>query len=37
MQRAALPEDIADIVAMLVSSKYLAGEIILADGSVNLT
>ena len=37
MQRAALPEDIADIVAMLVASKYLTGEIILADGGLNLT
>lgn len=36
MQRAALPEDIADIVAMLVTSKYLTGEIILADGGLNL-
>ncbi len=37
MQRAALPEDIADIVAMLVASKYLTGEIIVADGGLNLT
>jgi len=37
MQRAALPEDIADIAAMLVAAKYLAGEIILADGGLNLT
>ncbi len=37
MQRAALPEEIADIVAMLVASKYLTGEIILADGGLNLT
>ncbi len=37
MQRAALPDDIADIVAMLVASKYLTGEIILADGGLNLT
>jgi NAD(P)-dependent dehydrogenase (short-subunit alcohol dehydrogenase family) len=37
MQRAALPEDIADIVAMLVASKYLTGEIILADDGLNLT
>ncbi len=36
MQRAALPEDIADIAAMLVASKYLTGEIILADGGLNL-
>ncbi len=38
MQRAALPEDIADIVAMLVASKYLTGEVIVADGGLlNLT
>jgi len=37
MQRAAVPEDIADIFAMLVASKYLTGEIILADGGLNLT
>jgi len=37
MHRAALPEDIADIAAMLVASKYLTGEIIMADGGLNLT
>jgi NAD(P)-dependent dehydrogenase (short-subunit alcohol dehydrogenase family) len=37
MHRAALPEDIAHIVAMLVASKYLTGEIIFADGGLNLT
>jgi NAD(P)-dependent dehydrogenase (short-subunit alcohol dehydrogenase family) len=37
MHRAALPEDIADIAAMLVASKYLTGEIVMADGGFNLT
>ncbi|WP_050463346.1 SDR family NAD(P)-dependent oxidoreductase [Herbaspirillum autotrophicum] len=37
MQRAAQPEDIAHIVAMLVDSHYLTGEILLADGGLNLT
>jgi len=36
MRRAALPEDIADITAMLVASKYLTGEVIMADGGLNL-
>jgi NAD(P)-dependent dehydrogenase (short-subunit alcohol dehydrogenase family) len=37
MRRAARPEDIADIAAMLVASEYLTGEIIMADGGFNLT
>jgi NAD(P)-dependent dehydrogenase (short-subunit alcohol dehydrogenase family) len=37
MQRAASPEDIARIVAMLVASDYLTGEVIVADGGLNLT
>jgi NAD(P)-dependent dehydrogenase (short-subunit alcohol dehydrogenase family) len=37
MRRAARPEDIADVAAMLVASQYLTGEIILADGGLNLT
>jgi NAD(P)-dependent dehydrogenase (short-subunit alcohol dehydrogenase family) len=37
MRRAALPEDIAEIAIMLINSKYLTGEIILADGGLNLT
>jgi NAD(P)-dependent dehydrogenase (short-subunit alcohol dehydrogenase family) len=36
MRRAALPEDIADVAAMLVASKYLTGEVIMADGGLNL-
>jgi NAD(P)-dependent dehydrogenase (short-subunit alcohol dehydrogenase family) len=37
MRRAARPEDIADIAAMLVASDYLTGEVIVADGGLNLT
>lgn len=37
MQRGAQPEDIAEIVAMLVGSRYLTGEVVLADGGLNLT
>jgi NAD(P)-dependent dehydrogenase (short-subunit alcohol dehydrogenase family) len=37
MRRAARPEDIADVVGMLVASKYITGEIVMADGGLNLT
>jgi NAD(P)-dependent dehydrogenase (short-subunit alcohol dehydrogenase family) len=37
MRRSARPEDIADIAAMLVASKYVTGEIVMADGGLNLT
>lgn len=37
MRRAAQPEDIAQLVAMLVQSDYLTGEVLLADGGLNLT
>lgn len=37
MQRAASPDDIAQVVAMLVASNYLTGEILLSDGGLNLT
>lgn len=37
MQRGAQPEDIAQIASMLVASNYLTGEIIIADGGLNLT
>mgnify|MGYP000562423292 CR=1 FL=1 len=37
MARAASPEDIADVVSMLISSDYLTGEIIMVDGGLNLT
>jgi NAD(P)-dependent dehydrogenase (short-subunit alcohol dehydrogenase family) len=37
MRRAAQPEDIADVAAMLIKSRYLTGEVVLADGGLNLT
>ncbi|MCA1322896.1 SDR family NAD(P)-dependent oxidoreductase [Herbaspirillum sp. alder98] len=37
MKRAATPEDIADLVVLLLESKYLTGEIMVADGGLNLT
>lgn len=37
MRRAASPDDIAQAVALLVASDYLTGEILLADGGLNLT
>jgi NAD(P)-dependent dehydrogenase (short-subunit alcohol dehydrogenase family) len=37
MRRAAKPEDIAQMVSMLVASDYITGEILLSDGGLNLT
>ncbi|OBS07968.1 SDR family NAD(P)-dependent oxidoreductase [Acidihalobacter prosperus] len=37
MRRAAQPEDIANSVALLIASDYLTGEVLLADGGLNLT
>jgi NAD(P)-dependent dehydrogenase (short-subunit alcohol dehydrogenase family) len=37
MRRAARPDDIADLAAMIVASDYLTGEVIVADGGLNLT
>jgi NAD(P)-dependent dehydrogenase (short-subunit alcohol dehydrogenase family) len=37
MKRPAKPDDIADIVAALVANDYVTGEIIVADGGLNLT
>ncbi len=37
MRRPAKPEDIADLVAALVANDYVTGEIVLADGGLNLT
>lgn len=37
MRRSAHPEDIAQVVSMLVASDYLTGEILLSDGGLNLT
>ncbi|RFB70866.1 MULTISPECIES: SDR family oxidoreductase [unclassified Herbaspirillum] len=37
MRRAATPADIANVVISLVDNPYLTGEIIMADGGLNLT
>lgn len=37
MGRAATPEDVADIAALIVNSNYLTGEVLLVDGGLNLT
>jgi NAD(P)-dependent dehydrogenase (short-subunit alcohol dehydrogenase family) len=37
MRRTALPEEIADVAAMLIASDYVTGEVVLADGGLNLT
>lgn len=37
MHRPAKPEDIADLVAALVANDYVTGEIVIADGGLNLT
>jgi NAD(P)-dependent dehydrogenase (short-subunit alcohol dehydrogenase family) len=37
MRRAARPEEIADVVAMLVASDYVTGEVVVVDGGLNLT
>jgi NAD(P)-dependent dehydrogenase (short-subunit alcohol dehydrogenase family) len=37
MRRAATPDDIADIAAMVIATDYLTGEVIIADGGLNLT
>ncbi|MEM1370522.1 MAG: SDR family oxidoreductase [Cyanobacteria bacterium P01_H01_bin.15] len=37
MQRGAQPEDIAQLAALLIDSSYITGEIVLADGGLNLT
>lgn len=37
MKRGAEPEDIAYVVAMLINSSYLTGEVVLSDGGLNLT
>lgn len=36
MRRAATPEDVAGLVAALVTSAYLTGEVIMLDGGANL-
>jgi len=37
MRRPASPDDIAQIVMMLVASDYLTGEIVVSDGGLSLT
>jgi NAD(P)-dependent dehydrogenase (short-subunit alcohol dehydrogenase family) len=37
MGRGAQPEDIAQVAALLIASHYLTGEILIADGGLNLT
>jgi NAD(P)-dependent dehydrogenase (short-subunit alcohol dehydrogenase family) len=37
MRRGAIPDEIAEVVAMLMKSDYLTGEVIVADGGLNLT
>jgi NAD(P)-dependent dehydrogenase (short-subunit alcohol dehydrogenase family) len=37
MKRPAKPEEIADLVAALVANDYVTGEIVIADGGLNLT
>jgi NAD(P)-dependent dehydrogenase (short-subunit alcohol dehydrogenase family) len=37
MGRAASSQDIAQVVALLVQSHYLTGEVLMADGGLNLT
>jgi NAD(P)-dependent dehydrogenase (short-subunit alcohol dehydrogenase family) len=37
IRRPAKPHDIADLVAALVANDYVTGEIVIADGGLNLT
>ncbi len=37
MRREAQPDDIAQIASMFVASDYLTGEVVIADGGLNLT
>jgi NAD(P)-dependent dehydrogenase (short-subunit alcohol dehydrogenase family) len=37
LRRPAKPEDIADLVAALITNDYITGEIVIADGGLNLT
>ncbi|HEY0620757.1 MAG TPA: SDR family oxidoreductase, partial [Kribbella sp.] len=36
MRRAAQPSDVADLIAAILQSSYLTGEVILLDGGLNL-
>jgi NAD(P)-dependent dehydrogenase (short-subunit alcohol dehydrogenase family) len=37
MRRAAEPDDIAAVAAMLIATDYVTGEVVIADGGLNLT
>jgi NAD(P)-dependent dehydrogenase (short-subunit alcohol dehydrogenase family) len=37
MRRPANPDDIAQIVTMLIASDYLTGEVVVSDGGLSLT
>jgi NAD(P)-dependent dehydrogenase (short-subunit alcohol dehydrogenase family) len=37
MRRPAQPTDVADLVASVIASPYLTGEVIVLDGGLNLT
>lgn len=37
MGRGAEPEEIAQVAAMLITSHYITGEVLLSDGGLNLT
>ena len=37
MRRSATPDDVAHVVAALVDSAYLTGEVVVVDGGLNLT
>jgi len=37
MRRGATPDDIAELAAMLIRSDYVTGEVLVADGGLNLT
>ncbi|MEV3967388.1 SDR family oxidoreductase [Streptomyces sp. NPDC050698] len=37
MRRPARPDDVADLVASLISGTYLTGEVVVLDGGLNLT
>jgi NAD(P)-dependent dehydrogenase (short-subunit alcohol dehydrogenase family) len=37
MKRGAKPEEIADLAKMVIESSYLTGEVLIADGGLNLT
>ena len=36
MQRAATPEDVAEVILGLARSTYVTGEVVLVDGGLNL-